>query len=75
MARQVRGTCLGQKGLVRGLNWLVPDVGRANWTGLNFIMPFLFDVLYPGFLKETCFIKGVLYSRLGPNLLGLTVAV
>ncbi len=34
MARQVRGTCWGQKGLVRGLKWLVPDVGRANWTGL-----------------------------------------
>ncbi len=34
MAWQVRGTSLGGKELVRGSNWLVPDVGRANWTGL-----------------------------------------
>ncbi len=34
MAWQVRGTSLGEKGLVRGPNWLVPDVGRVNWTGL-----------------------------------------
>ncbi len=34
MAWQVRGTSLGEKGLVRGSNWLVPDVGRTNWTGL-----------------------------------------
>ena len=35
MTRQVRGTCWGQKGLVRDSNCLVPDVGRANWTGLS----------------------------------------
>ncbi len=33
MAWQVRGTSVGEKGLVRGSNWLVPDIGRANWTG------------------------------------------
>ena len=39
MARQICGTCWGQKRQVRTKYWLAPDIGRANLKGLIWIWP------------------------------------